>query len=388
MATRPLAARNHWIHSRKEPTMSPTRIAAVVIASLSPWWGSVSAHPDAEGDSPPAQAGRPADQAGGVGDTLQSINDEYNRQLLQIERQRLDRLTQLAARQPPREAAETYETLFRLAIANNLFAEADPAADQVLKSPSQAVPTVRFLAETINLIAAADRGAYDESLSDLRRLIGARANRDQGVALSAQLDTPSLLVLCGAYYQRLVQGERFDVARKAFRLFEQEAENADVKEYSRHRLRQLNLIGQPAPPIQGLDVDGKPVDLARFKGDVVLVVFWASWCLPNATEIAWLDQVYEEHHGRGLRIVGINLDTLQNGGTRPEVIMPNIRRFLLDHNVRWPNVVNGDGAHDYAAAYGVTEIPTNVLIGRDGKVIHIDLSRKNLAQVVARAVGR
>ena len=68
--------------------------------------------------------------------------------------------------------------------------------------------------------------------------------------------------------------------------------------------------------------------------------------------------------------------------------MPNIRRFLLDHNVRWPNLVNGDGAHDYAAAYGVTEIPTNVLIGRDGTVIHVDLSRKNLAQVVARAVGR
>ena len=45
------------------------------------------------------------------------------------------------------------------------------------------------------------------------------------------------------------------------------------------------------------------------------------------------------------------------------------------------------GVHDYAKAYGVTEIPTNVLIGPDGTVIHLDLSRKNLAQVVARAVG-
>ena len=39
-------------------------------------------------------------------------------------------------------------------------------------------------------------------------------------------------------------------------------------------------------------------------------------------------------------------------------------------------------------AYGVSEIPTNTLIGRDGTVLHLDLSRKNLAQVVARAVGR
>jgi hypothetical protein len=68
--------------------------------------------------------------------------------------------------------------------------------------------------------------------------------------------------------------------------------------------------------------------------------------------------------------------------------MPGVRRFLLTHNVRWPNLVNGEGPQDYAAAYGVTEIPTNVLIGRDGIVGHLDLSRKNLAQVVARAVGR
>jgi len=118
------------------------------------------------------------------------------------------------------------------------------------------------------------------------------------------------------------------------------------------------------------------------------VVFWATWCLPNAAEIAWLDQVYESNRERGLRIIGINLDTLQNGGTKLEAVMPGVRRYLLTHNVRWPNLVNSEGPQDYAAAYGVTEIPTNVLIGRDGIVMHPDLSRKNLAQVVARAVGR
>src|SRR5262249_25437828 len=157
----------------------------------------------------------------------------------------------------------------------NLFAEADPAADQVLKSPRPS-PVVRFLAETINLIASADRGQYEESLADLRRLVGAAA-RGQAAGPSAVLDTPSQLIICGAYYQRLVQGQRFDVARKAFQLLEQEADNPDVKEFAGHRLRQLNLIGQPAPPIQGPDVDGRPVDLAGLKGNVVLVVFWASW---------------------------------------------------------------------------------------------------------------
>ena len=93
------------------------------------------------------------------------------------------------------------------------------------------------------------------------------------------------------------------------------------------------------------------------------MVFWASWCLPNAAEVAWLDEVYETHRDRGFRIVGINLDALQNGGIKVETVMPNIRRFLLEHNVRWPNLINGAGAHDYAMAYGVSEIPTNTLIG-------------------------
>jgi thiol-disulfide isomerase/thioredoxin len=120
---------------------------------------------------------------------------------------------------------------------------------------------------------------------------------------------------------------------------------------------------------------------------VVLVVFWASWCLPSSAEVAWLDQVYEAYRNRGFRILGINLDALESGDPKLERIMPNIRRFLLDHNVRWPNLVNGTGARDYAKAYGITEIPTNVLVGPDGTVIHLDLSRKNLDPVIARAVS-
>ena len=68
--------------------------------------------------------------------------------------------------------------------------------------------------------------------------------------------------------------------------------------------------------------------------------------------------------------------------------MPNIRRFLLDHNVTWPNLINGPGDRDYAGAYGVTQIPANVLIGRDGTVIHLDLTRSNLEAAVEKAVGR
>jgi peroxiredoxin len=326
---------------------------------------------------------------GAGGGSLQAINDDYNRRLLQLERQRLEQMGQLAARQTPQEAADTYVQLFRLAIVNNLFTEAEPIADQVLKSTDNS-PVVQVLAQTINVIAAADRGAYDESLADLRHALGDKSagNRPgEAPAPATILDTPALLALCDAYYQRLVQGNQFEAARKAFRLVLDKTENPAVKGFCTSRLFRLDLIGKPAPPIVGTDLDGKPVSLAELKGNAVLIVFWASWCMPNSAECVWLDQVYTSHQKRGLRVLGINLDIVQNGGTPIETVMPNIRRFVLDHNIRWPNLINGVGAHDYASAYGVAEIPSNVLIGRDGNIIHIDLSRKNLDSVITRAVG-
>ena len=90
----------------------------------------------------------------------------------------------------------------------------------------------------------------------------------------------------------------------------------------------------------------------------------------------------------GLQVVGINLDIQEDGGQKLETVLPNIRRFLLDYNVPWPTLVNGTGDHDYAKAYGISDIPANVLIGRDGTVVQIDLSRRNLEPVVSRLLAR
>jgi thiol-disulfide isomerase/thioredoxin len=322
------------------------------------------------------------------GDSLQSINDDYNRQLLQLERRRLERLARLAARQDPARAANTYEQLFRLAIAANLFQEAEPAAETVVNAGSTS-PTTAALAHLTKIIAESDRGAYEQSLESLRLAFEKQSKAVQAGAPRAVLQTAELTGICDAYYQRLVHGEQFSIARKAVQLALDHPENPALKEYLSSRLKRLDLIGKPAPAIEGTDLDGKPFSLAdaKSKGKAVLVVFWASWCLPNAAEIEWFEQVTEAYRGRGLQVVGINLDALQDGGQKLETVLPNIRRFLLDHNVRWPNLVNGSGDKDFAKAYGVTEIPANVLIGRAGTVINMDLVQKNLEAAVSRAVG-
>ncbi len=337
----------------------------------------------------PAQPKPKVIAVGGQAASVQAINEEYARQLLQLERQRLQRLAQLAAAQPPKEAAETYEQLFRLAISTNLFTEVEPAAELVLKTPQNAPPVVQFLAHTVDIIASADRGAYDESLAGLRSLSAAvSAQKDASGSPASALDTSALLSICEAYYGRLIQGDQFDAAKTAFRLLLDESDNAAVKRFCANRLSQLDLIGKPAPAIEGTDLDGKKVSLAELRGNVVLVVFWASWCMPSSAEVTWIDQAYNAYRNRGFRVLGVNVDTLQSDGPKLETLIPNIRRFVVDHNIRWPNLINGQGAADYAKAYSVAEIPANVLIGRDGNVIHLELTSKNANSVITRSVGR
>src|SRR5262245_30572992 len=81
-------------------------------------------------------------------ESIKSIDDDYARQSLLLERQRLERLGRLASRQKPADAAVTYEQLFRLAIAGNQFRDAESAAEAVMKSGSPS-PTVTALAHLV-----------------------------------------------------------------------------------------------------------------------------------------------------------------------------------------------------------------------------------------------
>jgi thiol-disulfide isomerase/thioredoxin len=335
------------------------------------------------------QADAPKGKAAGP-ETLEAIDAEFGRGLTDLQRQRLRRLARLAASQQGAESQATYDAFFRAAISTGLFDEAEAAAERVLKSGATS-PGVGFLAALTNMIAEADRGAYQESLDSLVAAIHAR-DRAKAVgadaAEAAPLPVATRASLIEAYFQKLVQSGQFEVARKAMALIRDKTDSTVIQGIAANRLQRLDLVGKAAPALAGTDIDGKPFRLADLKGDVVLVHFWASWCVPSSAEIAWFESVYDAQRAKGFRVVGVNLDAAGEGGPSVETVLPNIRRFLLDHNVRWPNLINGPGDRDHAAAFGVAEIPANVLVGRDGKVIHLDLTRSNLEKVVAEAVGK
>jgi thiol-disulfide isomerase/thioredoxin len=70
-----------------------------------------------------------------------------------------------------------------------------------------------------------------------------------------------------------------------------------------------SLKGKPAPAFSLVDLDGKKVTLAQFKGHPVVVNFWATWCGPCKLEMPWFEQMNQKYKGQGLIILGLSQDT-------------------------------------------------------------------------------
>ena len=265
--------------------------------------------------------------------------------------------------------------------------EAEPAAKAVVTKGSPSIVTAG-LAHLVKIIAEADRGDFDASLESLRQAVAERDRAAQNGSRRVELPIDEVVEICDAYYQRLIENAQYDNARKALTILLGSTQRPELKAFVSSRLRRLDLVGKPAPAIRGTDLDHKPFDLADARGKSSSSSSGRAGASPVAAEIETLQDVDEAYRARGLQIVGINLDALSEEGQKPESALSNVRHFLLDYNVRWPTLINGRGDKDFAKAYGVAEIPANVLIDRAGTVVQIDLVSKNLDSMIARAVGR
>ncbi|MFI5357427.1 MAG: TlpA family protein disulfide reductase [Opitutales bacterium] len=122
-------------------------------------------------------------------------------------------------------------------------------------------------------------------------------------------------------------------------------------------LRAESVPPTPAPAWTLLDLQGKPVSFAQFKGKVVVVDFWATWCGPCRSEIPGYIKLQQKYGKDGLVIVGISLD---QGG--PAVV----KEFLQKQGMNYV-VVMGDDA-TVSAFGGVDGIPTTFIIDRQGMI--------------------
>ncbi len=100
----------------------------------------------------------------------------------------------------------------------------------------------------------------------------------------------------------------------------------------------------------------EPFDVAQHAGKVVVLDFWASWCVPCRRSFPWLNAMHEKYSGQGLVIVGVNLDMEQSDAAK----------FLEEYPAEFAIVYDENKA--LARQYDVVAMPSSYIIGRDGQI--------------------
>jgi peroxiredoxin len=134
-------------------------------------------------------------------------------------------------------------------------------------------------------------------------------------------------------------------------------------------------VGDRAPEVRLQSVDGKTMNLADYRGKVVLVHFWATWCPPCVEEIPTIERFYQQVLGTDIEVLAVSVDDSADA----------LKTFLAKNTVHFP--VLRDPGSATAGSYGTFKFPETYVIGRDGivryKVIGpMDWSQRSNVEVV------
>ena len=119
-------------------------------------------------------------------------------------------------------------------------------------------------------------------------------------------------------------------------------------------------------------MDGTEVDLAKMRGKVVLIDFWATWCGPCVNEIPNVVQAYENLHSKGFEIVGVSLDQDK----------AKLESFTKEKGMTWPQFFDGKGwQNEISSRFGIQSIPAMWLINKKGMLVSTNARPKLQEQV-------
>ncbi len=155
------------------------------------------------------------------------------------------------------------------------------------------------------------------------------------------------------------------------------AQRMKVEVEQRRKLR--SLIDKPIV-IRGARLDGGEFTSSDWKGKVILVDFWATWCGPCVADMPRLKKLYAKHHDKGFEIVGVSWD--EN--------VDSLKDYLATQDgLPWPQLFdsNNPGVHAVAREFGVATLPTMFLIDKKGNVRSVKAQQENLDELITKLLA-
>lgn len=256
-------------------------------------------------------------------------------------------------------------------------------ADTYLKSTNAKVVDAAKQLKEISIIFEADIPGKMTALQkgDAK---AAESLRDALKKLLANKPGAAFLQLVGEATQQLEMQQQYKIAEEIFAATlaaykdnpdEQLAKQAEAD--ATQAMKRLSLVGKPFT-VEGNSLDGTAFDWSKYKGKVVLIDFWATWCGPCLREIPNIRVNFEKYHEMGFEVIGVNLDEDRS----------QLDQFFAVQKLPWPTVVSADPKSvgfemPLAEKCGVAAIPFVILIGRDGKVLDLHVRGERLEEKLA-----
>ncbi len=135
------------------------------------------------------------------------------------------------------------------------------------------------------------------------------------------------------------------------------------------RTTRTNQLNKPAASLDFMlkDLNDHDVGLSQFKGEVVLVNFWATWCIPSRIEIPWLMELQDKYSARGFTVLGVAMDDEGRSVVAPFVQNERFKVGEKRRTMNYPVVIGNDATTQKFG--GLIGFPTSILISRDGRII-------------------
>jgi peroxiredoxin/predicted negative regulator of RcsB-dependent stress response len=219
-------------------------------------------------------------------------------------------------------------------------------------------------------------GKYDGAARELETYLGDPVKKDPG-------DLAQARYLAGSAYLALDDYDKAEAILKQVvasgTAGDKQVTQAAANDLGRIAILRKLKIGSPAIELAAVSTQGKKIRLADYRGKVVLLDFWAAWCMPCKLEMPNVINVYGDLHKKGFEIIGISLDTDK----------ARFEEFTKSNGMTWPQIYDGKGwQSELAGRYAVTGIPATFLLDKQGKIRYKNVRGDKLRIAVEELLGK